>query len=94
ETVWTAFHYDPRYKPSFSQKRNVDAGWLGRKSGRGWYTHGEGSATPEPRMDKVLGQDILWRILVMLINEAADAVFWGVATAEDLRFSPKLSRIF
>ena len=84
ETVWTAFHYDPRYKPSFSQKRNVDAGWLGRKSGRGWYTHGEGSATPEPRMDKALGQDILWRILVMLINEAADAVFWGVATAEDV----------
>lgn len=84
ETVWTAFHYDPRYRPSFSQKRNVDAGWLGRKSGRGWYEHGENSPAPEPRMDKSLGQDILWRILVMLINEAADAVFWGVATAEDV----------
>ena len=35
-------------------------------------------------MDKDLGQDILWRILVMLINEAADAVFWGVASAEDV----------
>ena len=84
ESVWTAFHYDARYRPSFAQKRNVDAGWLGRKSGRGWYVHGEGAILPEPRRDKDLGQDILWRILVMLINEAADAVFWGVASAEDV----------
>ena len=84
ESVWTAFHFDARYKPSFAQKRNVDAGWLGRKSGRGWYAHGEGAIIPEPRRDKDLGQDILWRILVMLINEAADAVFWGVASAEDV----------
>ena len=84
ESVWTASHYDARYKPSFAQKRNVDAGWLGRKSGRGWYAHGDGAVLPEPRRDKDLGQDILWRILVMLINEAADAVFWGVASAEDV----------
>lgn len=84
ESVWTAFHYDPRYKPSFAQKRNVDAGWYGRKSGKGWYDHAEDAVAPRPREDKDLGQDILWRILVMLINEAADAVFWGVATAEDV----------
>lgn len=84
ESVWTAFHYDDRYKPSFAQKRNVDAGWLGRKSGRGWHDHSDGAAPKQPRMDKGLGQDILWRILVMLINEAADAVFWGVASAEDV----------
>lgn len=84
ESVWTAFHYDGRYRPSFAQKRNVDAGWYGRKSGRGWYDHGEGAALPTPRQDKELGQDILWRILVMLINEAADAVHWGVADAEDV----------
>ena len=84
ESVWTAFHYDDRYKPSFAQKRNVDAGWLGRKSGRGWHDHSDGAVPKQPRMDKGLGQDILWRILVMLINEAADAVFWGVASAEDV----------
>lgn len=84
ESVWTAFYFDPRYRPSFAQKRNVDAGWFGRKTGRGWYDHSEGAESPAPRMDKDLGQDILWRILVMLINEAADAVFWGVATAEDV----------
>lgn len=84
ESVWTAFHFDPRYTPSFAQKRNVDAGWLGRKSGKGWHAYGEGVEAAAPRMDKDLGQDILWRILVMLINEAADAVFWGVASAEDV----------
>ncbi len=84
ESVWTAFHFDSRYQPSFAQKRNVDAGWLGKKSGRGWYAYGEDASAPKPRMDKDLGQDVLWRILVMLINEAADAVFWGVASAEDV----------
>lgn len=84
ERVWTSFYYDPRYRPSFAQKRNVDAGWFGRKTGRGWYDHSEGATPPSPRMDKALGQDILWRILVMLINEAADAVFWGVASAHDV----------
>ena len=84
ESVWTAFYFDPRYKPSFAQKRNVDAGWLGRKTGQGWYDHDEGADQPGARMDKDLGQDILWRILVMLINEAADAVFWGVASAQDV----------
>ena len=84
ESVWTAFHYDTRYTPSFAQKRNVDAGWYGRKSGKGWYDHSEDAEAPSPRKDKDLGQDILWRILVMLINEAADAVFWGVASAEDV----------
>ena len=84
ESVWQAFHHEPRYRPSFAQKRNVDAGWLGRKSGKGWYDHSDGAELPQPREDKDLGQDILWRILVMLINEAADAVFWGVASAEDV----------
>lgn len=84
ESVWKAFHHDARYTPSFAQKRNVDAGWLGRKTGRGWHDHTEGASAPEPRKDKDLGQDILWRILVMLINEAADAVFWGVASPEDV----------
>ena len=79
-----ALYFDPRYKPSFAQKRNVDAGWLGRKTGQGWYDHDEGADQPVARMDKDLGQDILWRILVMLINEAADAVFWGVASAQDV----------
>ena len=39
ETVFTAFYFDPRYKPSFTQKRMKEAGYLGRKTGRGFYDY-------------------------------------------------------
>lgn len=84
ETVFKAFYYDPRYKPSFTQKRHAEAGYLGRKSGRGYFDYSENAVTPEPVKDEVLGKEILNRILVMLINEAADALFLNVATKEDI----------
>jgi len=84
ETVFAAFFYDPRYKPSFTQKRLVEAGLLGRKSGRGFYDYSEGAVNPRPREDEKLGRRILTRVLAMLINEAADALFWGVATRDDI----------
>ena len=40
-SVWTAFGYDPRFAPSQLQRAMVEAGWLGRKTGRGWYQYGE-----------------------------------------------------
>ena len=84
ETVFSAFYFDPRYKPSFTQKRHSEAGWLGRKSGRGYYNYAEGAEMPKPNKDEVLGYKILDRILVMLINEAVDAVFLNIASAEDV----------
>lgn len=84
ETVFASFYYDPRYRPSFIQKRMVEAGWLGRKSGRGYYPYAEGSLAVEPKKDRFLGEQILWRILVMLINEAADALNLKIATREDI----------
>ena len=84
ETVFAAFYYDPRYKPSFTQKRHSEAGWYGRKSGRGYYDYSEGAVMPEPVKDKETGQLILNRILVMLINEAVDALFLNIATKEDI----------
>lgn len=84
ETVFAAFYYDPRYKPSLIQKRHSEAGWYGRKSGRGYYDYSEDVAQPEPNKDKELGYEILNRILVMLINEAVDALFLNIATKEDI----------
>ncbi len=87
ETVFQSFFYDPRYKPSFSQKRLLEAGWLGRKSGKGFYNYAEGSTLPEPNKDMVLGTEIFERILAMLINEAADALYLNIASANDLEIA-------
>jgi len=87
ETVFQSFFYDPRYKPSFSQKRLLEAGWLGRKTGRGFYNYSEGSIAPEPIKDETLGQQIVERVVVMLINEAAEALHLGVATEQDLELA-------
>lgn len=84
ETVFTAFYFDPRYKPAFTQKRFSEAGYLGRKSGKGYYDYSEGAAKPSPIEDKGLGEKIFNRVLVMLINEAADALFLNIASAEDI----------
>jgi 3-hydroxybutyryl-CoA dehydrogenase len=84
ESVFQAFYYDPRFKPSFTQKRHREAGFLGRKSGRGYYDYSEGSVIPSPTEDEDLGKQIFNRILVMLINEAIDAVFMNVASKEDI----------
>lgn len=84
ETVFQSFFYDPRYKPSFAQKRLLEAGWLGRKSGRGFYNYADGAAMPEANKDMVLGTEIFERILAMLINEAVEALHLKIATAEDL----------
>lgn len=84
ETVFQSFFYDPRFKPSFSQKRLLEAGWLGRKSGRGFYNYAEGVALSSPVKDETLGREIRDRILAMLINEAVDALYLNVASVADL----------
>lgn len=84
ETVWSSFYYDARYKPSFTQKRMMEAGYLGRKTGRGYYNYAEGAVNPEPDKNEVVGEAIVWRILIMLINEAADALHLNIASREDI----------
>lgn len=111
KTVWEAFFYDPRYKPSFTQQRQVESGRLGRKSGRGYYQYdASGAIAPQASAQTSAGslaEDpaghaqaagslrtsgdpaevsnvIIERILAMLINEAADALFWQVASAKDI----------
>ena len=84
ESVFEAFFYDPRFKPSFSQKRLFEAGYYGRKSGRGFYNYAEGVEKKAPSQDQALLEKIYKRVLVMWINEAADALFLNIANREDL----------
>ena len=82
ESVFTAFYFDPRFKPSFTQKRLMEAGFYGRKSGRGFYNYNE--ELPKHKEDSLLAKKIFDRVIVMLINEAADALFLNVASAKDI----------
>ena len=90
ETVFAAFYFDPRYKPSFTQKRFAEAGYLGRKSGIGFYEYDqngkkvESSEINSNSVNFSLSESIFNRVLVMLINEAADALFLNIASAEDI----------
>ena len=83
ETVFRSFYFDPRYKPSFTQKRMMEAGYLGRKTGRGFYDYNNNNK-PNEKNNRKLGKKILWRILCMLINEASDALFLNIASKEDI----------
>lgn len=84
ETVFKAFYFDPRYKPSFTQKRLSEAGYLGRKSGKGFYDYAEGATIPEAKNNLDLQNTIADRIVIMLINEAVDTLFTGIANEQDI----------
>ena len=45
-SVYNAYFGDPRFTPSILQQELVNAGFLGRKTGRGFYRYGEGVDKP------------------------------------------------
>jgi 3-hydroxybutyryl-CoA dehydrogenase len=47
-SVWASFANDPRFAPSLGQRSLVEAGWLGRKTGRGCYDYADGATPPVP----------------------------------------------
>ena len=50
ESVFRAYFNDPRFTPSLIQQELVNAGFLGRKSGRGFYEYGPNATRPSPRI--------------------------------------------
>ena len=83
ESVFKSFYYDPKYKPSLTQKQYANAGWLGRKTNKGYYDYNSSSKNV-PSKDVTLLNLIFERILVMLINDAVDAFYLGIASKEDI----------
>jgi 3-hydroxybutyryl-CoA dehydrogenase len=50
QSVFDGFYQNPRFTPSVYQKELVEAGFHGRKTGRGFYEYGEGSTKSEPAL--------------------------------------------
>jgi 3-hydroxybutyryl-CoA dehydrogenase len=50
KSVYDAFFGEPRYRPHPIQERMVDAGTLGRKTGRGFYSYGDGNTPSHSRL--------------------------------------------
>lgn len=84
ESVWTQFFYDPRFKPSLTQKRLFEAKRFGKKSGFGYYDYSENAIFPTPEKNSDLGQKIFLRVIAMLVNEAIDALYLSIANRDDL----------
>lgn len=86
ESMFNAFWGEARYRPSLSQKQLLDAGYLGRKTGRGFYHFDESRLPirPSTSLSQAQQKSLVDRILAVLINEAADALHFGIASAQDI----------
>ena len=51
QSVFNAYFGDPRFMPSVLQQEMVNAGFLGRKSGRGFYQYGDDAVKVAPRTE-------------------------------------------
>ena len=84
KSVYEATFHDSRFRPTLTQQRLFDAGFFGRKTGRGYFDYSPDAVMPEPDRDPDLGQLIFRRVLSMLINQAADALYLRIASARDI----------
>ena len=89
ESVWKSFFYDSRYRPSFTQLRLLEAGYLGKKSGKGFYDYTIENTIKQVE-DTSLKNSIFLRIISMLINEAADTVWLQICSKDDVELAMKL----
>jgi len=71
-SVWRAFYNDQRFLPSLIQQELVDAGFYGKKTGRGFYDYREGAVRPAPQTEAA--QTPAGKITVFGESSAADAL--------------------
>ncbi len=88
ESLFERYYYQPRFRPSHLQRSMVEAGLLGRKSGRGFYDYGTEGEGQEAGTES--SEDVALRVISCIVNEAFLTLSEGVATAEDIDEAMKL----
>ncbi len=71
-SVWRAFYHDQRFLPSLLQQELVDAGFFGKKSGRGFYDYREGAVKAAPQSEAA--QTPVGKISIVGESAAAEAL--------------------
>ncbi|MDQ3863376.1 MAG: 3-hydroxyacyl-CoA dehydrogenase NAD-binding domain-containing protein [Actinomycetota bacterium] len=89
ESLFERYYYQPRFRPSYLQRAMVDAGRLGRKSGRGFYDYTNERGVADNRGERP-SEDVALRVISCIVNEAFLTLSEGVATAEDIDRAMKL----
>lgn len=89
ESVWKSYYFENRFKPSITQLRLLEAGLLGKKVGQGFYKYPKEDNSPL-EMDNITKEKVFLRIISMLVNEAADTVYFGICNKKDLENAVKL----
>jgi len=89
ESLFERYYYHPRFRPSYLQRSMVEAGLLGRKSGRGFYDYGVEEQEQTGEMPEAT-EEVALRVISCIVNEAFLALSEGVATAEDIDEAMKL----
>lgn len=102
-SVFDAFYGDPRFAPSLAQLELVNAGFLGRKSGRGFHDYGEGATIVPADQDPVAQAPAAARVyalpgvcagLVERLSTVAGVMrcpgpLWSAALIRSLRSVPR-----